>query len=60
MTSALGGSPGVNINYTGSTVSFGGDEYVKKSDVNGIVRSATDATMTTLRRSSGSRLSAGL
>ena len=53
-------APNVNVNYTGSTVNFGGDDYVKKSDVNGIVKSATSATMNTLRSSSGARLAAGL
>jgi hypothetical protein len=51
---------GVTINYSGSTVNFNGDDYIKRSDVGGIVKSATNATMNTLTRSSGARLGAGL
>ena len=50
----------MNVNYSGSTLSFNGDDYVSKGDVNGIVGQAVGQTMKTLSSSSGARLRAGL
>lgn len=55
-----GSAPAVNVNYSGSTLSFNGDDYVSKGDVNGIVGQAVGQTMKTLSSSSGARLRAGL
>ena len=54
------GAVNTTINYSGSTVSFGGDDYVKKSDVNSIVSRATSATAQKLSGSASYRLRAGL
>jgi hypothetical protein len=53
-------NPNVNVNYSGTTLSFNGGEYVKKGDVKGIVNSAVGSTLKTLRSSSSARLSSGL
>ena len=50
----------VNVNYTGSTLSFNGGEYVQKGDVKGIVNSAVGATLKTLSSSSSARLRSGM
>ena len=49
----------VNVNYSGSTVSMGGSDYISKDDVPGLLNSAVNQTLGTLRRSSRSRLYAG-
>ena len=49
----------VNVNYSGSTVSMGGSDYISKDDVPGLLSSAVNQTLGTLRRSSRSRLFAG-
>ena len=51
---------GVNVNYSGTTLNFNGDEYVKKSDVGGIVKQATAATGNAMKNSSRYRLENGL
>ena len=53
-------SANVSINYSGSTVDMGGTSYVNQGDVNGIVKQAVNATLTTLSRSASARLNAGL
>ena len=51
---------GVTINYSGSTVNFNGDDYIRRSDVGGIVNQATQATAAKLNRSASYRLRAGV
>ena len=58
--SVIPSSATVNVNYSGSTVNMGGDEYIKKGDVPGLLNSAVGQTLKTLRRNSNSRLYAGL
>ena len=58
--SVIPNSANVNVNYSGSTVSMGGIDYIQKSDVPGLVNQAVSSTLKTLRRSSNSRLYAGL
>ena len=53
-------SANVSINYNGSTVDMGGTSYINKGDVNGIVSQAVNQTLTTLQRSAGARLKAGM
>ena len=49
-------SANVSINYNGSTVNMGGNSYINKSDVNGIVSQAVNQTLTTLKKSPKARL----
>ena len=49
----------VNVNYSGSTVNMGGEDYIKRSDVPGLLNQAVGSTLKTLRNSSNSRLYAG-
>lgn len=49
----------VNVNYGGSTVNMGGTEYINKGDVPGLLNTAVNQTLKTLRRNSSSRLYAG-
>ena len=56
--SVLSGS--VNVNYSGTTLNFNGDEYVQKKDVGGIIKSATNATQSRLANSAAYRLNAGM
>jgi len=58
--SVIPGSATVNVNYSGSTVNMGGQEYISKADVPGLLNSAVGQTLKTLRRNSSSRLYAGL
>ena len=58
--SVIPNSANVNVNYSGSTVSMGGVDYIQKSDVPGLVNQAVSSTLKTLRRSSNSRLYAGI
>ena len=53
-------SANVSVNYSGSTVDMGGTSYINKGDVNGIVSQAVNQTLTTLNRSAGARMRAGL
>ena len=57
--SVIPDSATVNVNYGGSTVSMGGSEYINKADVPGLLNSAVNQTLKTLRRNSSSRLYAG-
>ena len=41
----VGGSVNASVNYSGTTLNFTRDEYVKKSDVGGIVKQATQLVM---------------
>ena len=50
----------VAINYSGSTMNFDGNQYVNKSDVNGIVQQAVTAVNTNLQRSPKARLNIGI
>ena len=59
-SSMIPDSASVSINYNGSTVDMGGTSYVNKGDVNGIVSQAVNQTLTTLQRSAGARLKAGM
>jgi len=58
--SVIPSSDTVNVNYSGSTVNMGGQEYISKADVPGLLNSAVGQTLKTLRRNSSSRLYAGL
>ena len=42
-SSVIPDSANVSINYNGSTVNMGGNSYINKSDVNGIVSQAVNA-----------------
>ena len=46
----------VNVSYNGSTVNMGGSDYIKRDDVPGLLNSAVNQTLGTLRRSPRSRL----
>jgi tape measure domain-containing protein len=59
-SSVIPESANVSVNYSGSTVDMGGTSYVNKGDVNGIVSQAVNQTLTTLQRSAGARLRAGM
>jgi tape measure domain-containing protein len=59
-SSVIPDNANVNINYSGSTVEMGGTSYINKGDVNGIVSQAVNQTLTTLQRSAGARLKAGM
>jgi hypothetical protein len=59
-SSVIPESANVSVNYSGSTVDMGGTSYVNKGDVNGIVSQAVNQTLTTLQRSAGARLKAGM
>ena len=59
-SSVIPDSANVSINYSGSTVDMGGTSYINQGDVNGIVKQAVNATLTTLSRSASARLNAGL
>ena len=48
----------VNVSYNG-TVNMGGSDYIKRDDVPGLLNSAVNQTLGTLRRSPRSRLYAG-
>ena len=50
----------VNVNYSGSTVNMGGSDYISKDDVPGLLNSAVNQTLTTLRKSPRARLESGL
>ena len=49
----------VNVSYNGSTVNMGGNDYISRDDVPGLLNSAVGQTLDTLRRSPRSRLYAG-
>ena len=49
----------LQFDYSGSTVNMGGSDYISKDDVPGLLSSAVNQTLGTLRRSSRSRLYAG-
>ena len=59
-SSVIPDSANVSVNYSGSTVDMGGTSYINKGDVNGIVSQAVNQTLTTLNRSAGARMRAGL
>ena len=58
--SKSGSSGPVNVNYSGTTLNFNGDEYVQKKDVGGIIKSATNATQSRMANSATYRLNAGM
>ena len=59
-----GGGGTTNVNYTGPTLNFNGDEYVPKSAVGGIISAAAargeSKTISSLKNSRGRRASLGL
>ena len=50
----------VNVSYNGSTVNMGGSDYIKRDDVPGLLNSAVNQTLTTLKKSPRARLESGL
>ena len=50
----------VNVSYNGSTVNMGGSDYIKRDDVPGLLSSAVNQTLTTLKKSPRARLESGL
>lgn len=50
----------VSVNYNGDRINMNNDDYVKTSDVSGIVQSAVGAMQNKMTRSSKSRLAMGL
>jgi tape measure domain-containing protein len=50
----------VSINYSGTTFSMNGNDYVSTKDVNGIVQQAVNAMNNNLQRSSKTRLEIGI
>ena len=49
----------VNVSYNGSTVNMGGSDYIKRDDVPGLLSSAVNQTLTTLKKSPVHGLSLG-
>ena len=54
------GSANVNVSYSGSIVSMGGNDYISKGDVPGLLSSAVNQTLKTLQRSPDARRFAGV
>jgi hypothetical protein len=50
----------VNVNYSGSVVSMGGNDYISKGDVPGLLSTAVNQTLKTLSRSPQARRFAGI
>jgi len=50
----------VNVNYSGSVVSMGGNDYISKGDVPGLLSTAVNQTLKTLSRSPQARRYAGI
>ena len=50
----------VSVNYSGSTLNLGDENYIKTNDVDGIVQQAVTAMNTNLQQSSKTRLNLGI
>ena len=56
----LNGAAEVSVNYNGSSITVGGEDYIKKDDVSGIVKTAVNSTLKTISKSATARLNAGI